>query len=71
MIITIYLVHLIEVVILLMAGIHHQVVDIEFILHIELHKIQQFMHSGQQFQQLLIIIFTLIVTVDLIAKQKH
>ena len=69
----IYLAHLIEVVILLMAGIHHLVVDIEFTHQIELLKVQQFMHTGQQTVHLalLIIIFTLIVTVDLIAKQKH
>ena len=66
MIITIYLVHLIEVVILLMAGIHHQVVDIEFILHIELHKIQQFMHIGR----ILHIRLVMIVTADLIVQVK-
>ena len=73
MITMIYLVHLIEADTLLMAGIHHLVVDIKFIHQIELHKVQQFMHTGQQTVHLalLIIIFTLIVTVDLIAKQKH
>ena len=67
----IYLVHLIEADTLLTVGIHHLVEDIKFIHQIELLKVQQFMHSGQQFQQLLIIIFILIVMVDLIAKQKH
>ena len=71
MTIMIYLANLLEVDILLMVGIHHQVVDIEFILHIELHKIQQFMHNGQQFHQLLIITFILIALVVLIVQQKN
>ena len=48
MITMIYLVHLLKMVILLMAGIHHLVVDQEFTHQIELLKVQQFMHIGQQ-----------------------
>ena len=75
MITMIYLVHLLKVVILLMAGIHHLVVDIEFTHQIELLKVQQFMHIGQQIVHLPLLLLNIpllmIVMVVLVVHLKH
>ena len=75
MITMIYLVHLLKVVILLMAGIHHLVVDQEFTHQIELLKVQQFMHIGQQIVHLPLLLLNIpllmIVMVVLVVHLKH